>query len=141
VRGEYQMNLRNSIYIFLVMIFAWTACFSACSKPADQGINYDPAKNYAAFLVPNTDLGKASLEAMKKQCVGEGLEIGPIEYYIPGTKDFEPVLIKLTAAKQVTVVCINFSSITDISNIKQSMEKIEYKGSFRYTTDKTKLVQ
>ena len=135
------MNLHKSIYMVLVIAVVLTTGFTACSKPAAQDINYDPAKNYAAFLVPNTDFGKASLEAMKKQCVGEGLEIGPIEYYTMGTKDFEPALIKLTAAKQVTVVCINFSSITDISNIKQSMGKLEYKGSFRYTTDQTKLGQ
>jgi len=117
------------------------AGFTACLKPADQGINYDPAKNYAAFLVPNSDSGKASLEIMKKQCASEGLEIGLIEYYTTGTKDFEPALKKLTASKQITVVCINFSSIMDISNIKQSMSKIEYKGAFRYTTDRTTLGQ
>lgn len=139
--GDCNVNLYKSIYIVLAIAVALAAGFPACSKPADQGINYDPAKNYAAFLVPNTDSGKASLEAMKKQFASEGLEIGPVEYYTTGTKDFGPALTKLTASKQVTVVCINFSSITDISNIKQSMGKIEYKGSFRYTTDKTKLVQ
>ena len=125
----------------LVIAVALTAGFTACLKPADQGINYDPAKNYAAFLVPNSDFGKASLESMKKQCASDGLEIGPIEYYTTGTKDFAPALKRLTASKQVTVVCINFSSITDISNIKQSMTNVEYKGAFRYTTDKTALGQ
>ena len=135
------MNLHKSIYIVLVIAVALAAGFSACSKPADQGINYDPAKNYAAFLVPNTDFGKASLETMKKQIAADGLEIGPIEYYAIGTKDFEPVLKKLTASHQVTVVCINFSSITDISNIKQSMVNLEYKGSYRYTTSQSVLGQ
>ena len=135
------MNLHKSMYIILGIAVVWTAGFTACLKPADQGNNYDPAKNYAAFLVPNSDFGKASLETMKKQCAGEGLAIGPIEYYTTGTKDFEPALKKLTASKQVTVVCINFSSIMDISNIKQSMVNLDYKGSFRYTTDQTKLGQ
>jgi len=135
------MNLHKSVYVILCIAAVCAAGFTACLKPADQGINYDPAKNYAAFLVPNSDFGKASLEAMKKQCASDGLEIGPIEYYTTGTKDFEPALKKLTASKQITVVCINFSSIMDISNIKQSMSKIEYTGAFRYTTDQTKLVQ
>jgi len=135
------MNLHKPLYIMLFIAAVLTAGFTACLKPADQGINYDATKNYAAFLVPDTDFGKASLETMKKQCAVEGLEIGPVEYYTTGTKDFEPALKKLTASKQITVVCINFSSIMDISNIKQSMAKIEYTGAFRYTTDKTKLGQ
>ena len=122
-----------SVSIILALLSA------GCSLITGQGISYDPAKRYAAFLVPNSEFGKASLEAMKKQCASEGLEIGPIEYYTTGTKDFEPALKKLTASKQITVVCINFSSITDISNIKQSMSKIEYTGAFRYTTDRTTL--
>jgi len=133
------MNLHKSIYIILAIAVAWTAGFTACSKPADQGFNYDPAKNYAAFLVPNSEVGKTTLENMKRQSAGEGLEIGPVEYYAAGTIDFAPVLKKLTASKQVTVVWINFSSIGDINNIKTSMEKIEYMGSYRYTTDQTKL--
>jgi len=135
------MNLHKSLYIILGIAVVWTAGFTACSKPADQGINYDPAKNYAAFLAPNSDFGKASVEAMKVKCAGEGLEIGPVEYYTAGTKDFAPALKKLTASKQITVVCINFSSITDISNIKQSMVNLDYAGAYRYTTEQTKLGQ
>jgi hypothetical protein len=59
------------------------------------------------------------------------LEIGPIEYYNPGNKDFGPILIKLTASKRVTVVWI-IASLWDINDIKTSMEKIEYKGPYRY---------
>jgi hypothetical protein len=125
------MNLHKSIYIILGIAVACTAGFAACLKPADQGINYDPAKNYASFLVLNTDVGKASLETMKNRSVGEGLEIGPIEYYTTGNKDFGPALKKLTASKQVTVVWI-IASLWDINDIKTSMEKIEYKGPYRY---------
>lgn len=125
------MNLRNSMYIILGMMVAWTACFTACSKTADQGINYDPAKSYAAFLVLNTDVGKASLETMKKHSSEENLEIGPIEYYNAGTTDFEPILKKLTLSKQVTVVWV-IASVWDINNIKKPMDKIDYKGPYRY---------
>jgi hypothetical protein len=135
------MTLHKSLYIILALAVALAAGLAACSKPADPGITYDPGKSYAAFLAPNSDTGKASLEAMKKQCTADGLEIGPIEYYTAGTKDFGPALKKLTASKQITVVCINFSSIMDISNIKQSMVNLDYTGAFRYTTDKAKLVQ
>jgi len=125
------MNLHKSIYIILAIAVALTAVLAACTKPADQGIKYDPAKNYAAFLVLNNDVGKASLETMKKRSTDEGLEIGPIEYYNTGAKEFEPVLKKLTASKQVTVVWI-IASLWDINDMKTSMEKIEYKGPYRY---------
>ena len=125
------MNLHKSIYIILGIAVVWTAGFTACSKPADQGINYDPAKNYASFLVLNNDIGKASLATMQQRSTGEKLEIGPIEYYITGTKDFEPALKKLTVSKQVTVVWI-IASLWDINTIKDSMSKIDYKGAYRY---------
>jgi ABC-type branched-subunit amino acid transport system substrate-binding protein len=129
------------MYIILGIAVACTAGLSACLNLAGQGITYDPAKNYAAFLAPNSDFGKASVEAMKQKCSAEGLEIGPVEYYTTGTRDFAPALKKLTASKQVTVVCINFSSITDISNIKQSMVDLDYTGAYRYTTEQAKLGQ
>jgi hypothetical protein len=125
------MNLHKSIYIILGIAVAWTAGLTACSKPADQGITYDPAKNYAAFLVLNNDTGKASLATMQQRSAGDKLEIGPIEYYTAGTKDFEPALKKLTVSKQVTVVWI-IASLWDINTIKDSMAKIEYKGAYRY---------
>jgi len=59
------------------------------------------------------------------------LEIGPIEYYKQGAGDFAPILKKLTASKQVTVVWI-ISSIWDIPDIKKGMEGLEYAGPFRY---------
>lgn len=135
------MSLRKSMYIILGIAVACTAGLSACLNQAGQGITYDPAKNYAAFLAPNSDFGKASVEAMKVKVAAEGLAIGPVEYYTTGTRDFAPALKKLTASKQVTVVCINFSSITDISNIKQSMVDLDYTGAYRYTTEQTKLGQ
>jgi hypothetical protein len=135
------MNLHNALYIIVCIAVFCSAGFAACSMPADQGFKYDPAKNYAAFLVVNSEAGKSTLENMKQKSTSEGLEIGPVEYYTLGATDFAPALKKLTASKQVTVVWINFYSILDISNIKKSMEKIEYKGAYRYTTDKSNLVQ
>ena len=125
------MNLHKSMYIILGITVIWMAGLTACLNQAGQDINYDPAKNYAAFLVLNNDTGKSSLETMKMRSTGDSLEIGPIEYYTTGTKDFEPVLKKLTASKQVTVVWI-IASLWDINTIKDSMAKIEYKGAYRY---------
>jgi hypothetical protein len=119
------------MYIILAVVMAWTAALTACSKPAAPVINYDPARNYASFLVLNTDTGKSSLATMQKRSTDEGLEIGPIEYYTTGNKEFGPILTKLTASKQVTVVWI-IASLWDINDIKASMEKIEYKGPYRY---------
>ena len=125
------MNLHKSVFTILVLAVVWAAGLAACTNPADQGINYDPAKNYASFLVLNNDVGKASLATMQQRSSGDQLEIGPIEYYTTGTKDFEPALKKLTISKQVTVVWI-IASLWDINTIKDAMAKIDYKGAYRY---------
>ena len=103
----------------------------SCSLLPGQGTNYDPSKNYAAFLVLDNDTGRSSLATMKQRSTGEGWEIGPIEFYKQGTKDFAPILKKLTASKQVTVVWI-ISSVWDVPDIKKGMEGLEYAGPFRY---------
>jgi hypothetical protein len=105
-------------------------CLS-CSLLPGQGVTYDPSKNYAAFLVLDNDTGRSSLATMKQRSTGEGFEIGPIEYYKQGAKDFAPVLKKLTASKQVTLVWI-ISSLWDIPEIKKGMEGLDYAGPFRY---------
>jgi len=103
----------------------------SCSLLPGQGTNYDPSKNYAAFLVHDNDTGRSSLATMEQRSTGEGWEIGPIEFYKQGTKDFAPILKKLTASKQVTVVWI-ISSVWDVPDIKKGMEGLEYAGPFRY---------
>lgn len=125
------MNLHRFLFVTLGVVVAWTAGLTACSKPVDPGITYDPAKNYASFLVLNNDVGKASLATMQQRSIGEGFVIGPIEYYTQGTKDFEPALKKLTVSKQVTVVWV-IASLWDINTIKDGMSKIEYQGAYRY---------
>jgi hypothetical protein len=94
-------------------------------------VAYDPAKTYASFLVVNTAIGKNSLESMKRHSTDEQYEIGPIEYYDPGSKDFESILRKLTVSTQVKLVWI-ISSVWDIPDIKTAMTKIDYKGAYRY---------
>ena len=68
---------------------------------------------------------------MKQHTLEENLEIGPIEYYSPGTTDFEPILTRLTASKQVKLVWI-ISKVLDVPQIKTAMSKIAYAGSYRY---------
>jgi hypothetical protein len=104
---------------------------AACSQKPAPGITYDPNKNYAAFLVINSDHGKTSLASMKQHTTDESYEIGPIEYYNPGTKDFVPALTRLTASKQVKIVWI-ISSLFDVNDIKLAMTKIDYAGTYRY---------
>ena len=103
----------------------------SCSLLPGQGFSYDPSKNYAAFLVLDNDTGRSSLATMKQRSIGEGWEIGPIEFYKQGQKDFAPILKKLTASKQVTVVWI-ISSVWDIPDIKNGMTGLEYNGAYRY---------
>jgi hypothetical protein len=119
--------LLSSFSSAVLLVFT---CLS-CSLLPDQGTTYDPAKNYATFLVLDNDTGRSSLATMRQRSTGEGLEIGPIEYYKQGAKDFAPVLKKLTASKQVTVVWI-ISSLWDIPEIKNGMTGLEYSGAYRY---------
>ena len=117
-----------SCSIVLIMALAGTAC---SPKPVPAATIYDPAKNYAAFLVVNSDHGKTSLASMKQHSTNESLEIGPVEFYTPGTKDFGPALTRLTASKQVKVVWI-ISSIFEVNDIKTAMAKLDYAGTYRY---------
>jgi hypothetical protein len=114
-------------FLFIISLVA-----SSCSFIQQQPkITYDPNKTYAAFLVLDSAAGKASLETMKQHTLAEGLEIGPIEYYSPGTKDFEPILTRLTTNKQVKLVWI-ISLVLDVPQIKTGMSKLTYEGSYRY---------
>jgi len=113
----------------VVMLIA-LMCVS-CALLPDQGFTFDPSKNYASFLVLDNDTGRSSLATMRQRSIDEGLEIGPIEFYKQGATDFAPMLEKLTAGKQVTVVWI-ISSVWDIPDIKKGMEGLDYAGPFRY---------
>lgn len=124
------MNKKLLFSSFSAAVLLALICVS-CSLLPGQGTNYDPSKNYAAFLVLDNDTGRNSLATMEQRSTGEGWEIGPIEFYKQGTKDFAPILKKLTASKQVTVVWI-ISSVWDVPDIKKGMEGLEYAGPFRY---------
>ncbi|MHB8084231.1 MAG: hypothetical protein ACYDHZ_00190 [Dehalococcoidia bacterium] len=71
------------------------------------------------------------MEHYKQQTLAENIEIGPIEYYTQGTQDFEPILTRLTANKQVKLVWI-ISGIMDVPQIKTAMPKITFAGQYRY---------
>ena len=124
--------MRNKLLIssFSAAVLLLLTCLSCSLLPA-QGITYDPSKNYATFLVLDNDTGRSSLATMQQRSTGEGLEIGPIEFYKQGAKDFAPILKKLTASKQVTVVWI-ISSLWDVTEIKNGMTGLEYTGAYRY---------
>jgi len=124
------MRQKLLLLSFPIIILLTLMCVS-CSLLPGQGFNYEPSKNYAAFLVIDNDTGRESLASMKQHSTSEGLEIGPIEYYKQGTKDFAPILKKLTVSKQVTVVWI-ISSLWDVPDIKKGMEGLEYAGPYRY---------
>ena len=125
-----KMRLKLLLATLAALVLLALPCL-ACSLLPEQGFTYDPSKSYASFLVLDNETGRSSLAAMKQRSVAEGYEIGPIEYYKQGTKDFAPILIKLTASKQVAVVWI-ISSIWDVNDIKMGMEGLDYSGPFRY---------
>jgi hypothetical protein len=121
------MKFQNIILLSCCIIVIMALAGAACSP----SIKYDPSKNYAAFLVINSETGKTSLASMKAHSLQENYEIGPIEFYNPGTKDFEPALTRLTASKQVKLVWI-VSSVFDVNDIKKAMAKLDYAGTYRY---------
>jgi hypothetical protein len=124
------MRYKKLFSFFPIAILLVSVCLS-CSALPGQGFSYDPSKNYATFLVLDNDFGRSSLATMKQHSAEEALEIGPVEFYKQGTKDFAPMLKKLTASKQVKVLWI-ISSIWDVNDIKKGMEGLEYTESFRY---------
>ena len=124
------MRKKLLISSFSAAVLLALMCVS-CSLLPGQGVTYDPSKNYATFLVLDNETGKSSLATMQQRSTGEGLEIGPVELYKQGTKDFAPLLKKLTASKQVSVVWI-ISSVWDIPDIKTGMTGLEYTGAYRY---------
>jgi hypothetical protein len=125
------MKFQNLVLLSCCIVLITALAGAACSQKPAPGLTYDPAKNYAAFLVVNSEYGKTSLAAMKQHSTDESYEIGPVEYYNPGTKDFVPALTRLTANKQVKIVWI-ISSLFDVNDIKQAMVKIDYAGTYRY---------
>lgn len=125
-----KMRLKLLIASLAALVLFALPC-GACSLLPQQGFTYDPSKSYASFLVLDNETARSSLATMKQRSVAEGLEIGPVEFYKQGTKDFAPVLKKLTSSKQVVVVWI-ISSIWDVNDIKKGMEGLDYSGPFRY---------
>jgi len=125
-----KMRLKLLIASMAALVLLALPCV-ACSLMPEQGFTYDSSKSYASFLVLDNETAKNSLALMKQRSIGEGYEIGPVEYYKQGTKDFAPILKELTSSKQVVVVWI-ISSVWDIPDIKKGMEGLEYVGPFRY---------
>ena len=126
------MRKRTAICLLCSLVLI-SLIVSSCSFFQQQPkITYDPNKSYAAFLVLEGAAGKTSLENMKQHTLQESMEIGPIEYYSPGTTDFEPILTRLTASKQVKLVWI-ISNVLDVPQIKTAMSKIVYAGAYRYS--------
>jgi len=119
------------LFLSFIVVFLLALIFVSCSLLPDAGSTYDPSKSYAAFLVLDNDTGRSSLATMQQRSIGEGWEIGPIEFYKQGARDFAPMLKKLTASKQVTVVWV-ICYMWDIPDIKKGMEGLEYTGPFRY---------
>ena len=119
---------KNAIPIVICLMMA-VLLFVSC-KP-NTGFTYDPSKNYATFLVLNSDAARASLEIMKKHSTEENLAIGPVAFYDPDKADYQSLLRGLTTSKQVTVVWI-ISGVWDIPAIKKAMAGVDFKGAYRY---------
>lgn len=104
---------------------------AACGSQPQQAPQYDPAKNYAAFLVVNTPLSIDALKSAKEKSTRDGYEIGPVVYYEPGTKDFEALVKKLLPSKQISLIWVS-GSLLDTPNIQKAVAAAEYKGLLRY---------
>ncbi len=125
------MVLRKAFYPALSLILIVSFLLVSCIQLPGQTATYDPAKKYAAFLVVNHPSSGDVLSNIKQRSISEGYEIGPIEYYNPGTKDFEPIIRKLTPDKQITLIWVA-GSIMDSPDIQKAIARVEYKGGIRY---------
>jgi hypothetical protein len=121
-----RLSLASAIISMLVLNLA--ACAASQPKPAPQ---YDPAKNYAAYLVVNTPQSADALKAAKQLSAKDNYEIGPIVYYEPGTQDFSPFVKQLTPSKQVSLIWI-VGSLLDTPNIQKALAAAEIKAFLRY---------
>ena len=125
------MHLKLITWITLAALFS--GLLISCSGSANNTPVYDPAKKYAAFLVLDSEGGTNTLTGVKQRTLTEGYEIGPIEYYKSGNKDFEPVLKKLTQNPQIKIIWF-VGSLGDIVEVQKAKTKIEYNGEIRYKT-------
>jgi hypothetical protein len=119
------------IKAFILITCAIAGIFCACSSQATQSINYDPAKKYAAFAVVNLPASASILADAKKQSTADGFEIGPTEYYSTQTKDFDPIVKKLTESKQVTVIWV-VGGLMDLPSLRKSATKFGFAGATRF---------
>jgi hypothetical protein len=136
--GDFQLvlkevNMRSPKLnkLLLLVLYSFSILLGACQTNTQQNTQYDPSKSYASFLVLNSPNSAKVLDNIKQISIADGYEIGPIEYYNPGTKDFEPVLRKLTSNKQVTLLWIA-SGLLDTRDVQKSLAVIGFKGSVRY---------
>ena len=125
------MSYRYFIKAFILITCVFTGVFSACSSQATQNTNFDPAKKYAAFAVVNLPASASILANAKQQSTADGLEIGPIEYYSSQTKDFDPIVKKLTVSKQITVIWV-VGGLMDVPSVRKSATKFGFAGTTRF---------
>jgi hypothetical protein len=120
----------KSTYLFISLLFITTVYIACIPTPVSPTVT-DSSKSYASFLVLDSANGREILENVKQSSLAEGYEIGPIEYYKLGTRDFDSIIKKLTPGAQVKLIWI-VSSLMDVPDIQSSLKKVEYKGLIRY---------
>ncbi|RPJ63435.1 MAG: hypothetical protein EHM12_02305 [Dehalococcoidia bacterium] len=125
------MSHHKYIKFLILITFILAIILPACSTSAPQGITYDPAKKYAAFAVVNLPASASILDTAKRESAADGFEIGPIEYYNSQTTNFDPIVQKLTASKQITVIWV-MGGLMDVPAIRKSAAKFGYAGGFRF---------
>ena len=103
----------------------------SCSPESSPNTNSATENNHAAFLLVNSPGSAQMLESTKQVSTGEGLAIGPVEYYNQGITDFEPALRRITTDKQVTLIWV-ISGLMDVPNIQKGITEVGFKGSVRY---------
>jgi hypothetical protein len=124
------MFRRLLLALLSVVILSFNLAACSSSQP-QQGFQYDPAKNYSAFLVVNTPASAGALTAAKQKATGDGYEIGPVVYYEPGTRDFTEQVKKLLPGKQVQVIWVS-GSLLDTPDIQKALIAAQYKGQIKY---------
>jgi len=115
----------------MFVICAMAVVLTSCSSQAAQTTNYDPAKKYAAFIVMNSPNSAAVLDNAKQQSTADGYENGPVEYYTPPAKDFDPIVKKVTPSKQITLIWV-IGNLMDVPAVRKSATNLGFKGTTRF---------
>ncbi|GEM_PF-618736 len=123
--------MRQLKLISLILIALFMLTYSlACAVKQGKTETFNPSKTYQGALAINLPATDGILAEIRQRATADGEELGPVEYYEPGEKDFEPIIAKLMSRAKIDVLWIA-GGIMDIPNIQKAVVTAGYTGQTR----------